>query len=432
MSQVGRIGGHLLAPNLERRGVDLSFKNTVFDSEPVLYLQVDPRLNVVVNATDLEAGKVYKIKTVGTSNFTTVGAADNNPGTIFRPIGPTGGTGDTYLLDDDNDPNPESGSGAKVGINTEDPVYDLDIRDDIKTTNLTIGTIGYVDNIILNSTDTISTTLGPINVIPNQSNPLITAEKLTSDIVVFNDNYIGSVDNGNVVFDANGSGRVQLGANTTINGDLRTTGSLNLDGNLSAAENIIVGDSPLDRVTIRTDFTQTIEPATDVTYDLGAVDKRWANLWSDNWQDPDTLTITGMIVSDQVRIDGTGTGGEIFALQSNDGVLLNPDTGVTFIEDTKWETNNITNLLNTPLIFTSTGIGYLRFMGDNGFVIPAGDNSTRPATGEVGDTRWNTEEERLECFDAVTGSYITSIGPGEVIDQTTMEELGNIYSLILG
>lgn len=431
MSQVGRIGGHLLNPNLERRGVDLAFKNSAFDSEPLLYLQVDPQLNTVVNATDMQAGVLYKIRTAGTTNFTTVGFPNNNPGTIFRPIGPATGDGDVYILDDDNDPNPTSGSGSSIGINTENPVYDLDINSDVSTTNFIIGNQGYVSNVTLNASDTFSTITGPLNVTPEQSNPIITAGKLISDNLQFNDNTLSSFDNSNIIFNTNGTGGVIISTNTTVNGNLSTTGNITINGNLFAAENVIIGDEPFDTVTIGTDFTQTLEPATDNTFDIGSPTKRWANLWSDNWQNSDTLTITGMTISDQLRIEGI-SGGEIFALQSNDGVLLNPDTGVTFIEDTKWETNNITNLLNSPLTFTSRGIGYLRFMGDNGVVIPAGDNASRPATPEVADTRWNTEEEQLECFDAVTGSYITSIGPGEVVDQTTMEELGNIYSLILG
>jgi len=431
MAQVGRISGHLLFPNLERNGVDLSFKNTVFDDDPVLYLQVDPQLNTTVSAADIETDKIYKIKTVGTTNFILIGSPNNNVGQIFRATGPLGGTGTVYELSDDTDPNPDSGSGAKVGIHTENPVYDLDVSSDIITTNFTIGTQGYISNVILNSSDTFSTVSGPLNLTPDQTDPLITAGQLISDNLKFNDNTISSFDNSDIVFDNNGTGRLVLSSNTTVNGNLSTTGNITLDGNLSAAENIIVGDSPLDLVNIQTDFTQTLEPATDVNFDIGAVNKRWANLWSDNWQNADNLTITGMIVSDQLRLEGI-SGGEIFALQSNDGVLLSPYTGITFIEDTKWETNNITNLSNTPLIFTSTGIGYLRFMGDNGVVIPAGDDASRPSSPEVGDTRWNTDGELLECFDAVTGTYITSIGPGDVVDQETMEELGNVYALILG
>lgn len=827
MSQVGRIGGHLLNPNLERRGVDLAFKNTAFN-DPVIYLQVDPQLNTVINATDLQADTLYKIRSVGTSNFILIGATSNTPGTVFRAIGPTTGTGDAYVLDDDNDPNPTSGSGTRIGINTDTPVYDLDVISDASTTNLSIGNISYIDNITLSNTDTFSTVSGPINILPNQSNPLIRFDKLTSDNLVLNDNTIGSFSNSNVTLDTNGTGKLKIFSSTDITGNLYATGNITLDGNLSAAENIIVGDTPFDTVTVGTDFTQTLEPATDNTFDIGSADKRWANFWSDDWQTPDNLTITGMIISDQIRIDGT-SGGEIFALQSNDGLELYPggniayganlsytidnpnaystpnsdffgissaisesyiiigaraeddavgnnsgkayifdsstgsllhtldnpnaystasadlfgdvvsisesyaivgsfgeddasgansgkayifststgallhtldnpspnsfdefggavsisesyaivaaedddtdgsnsgrayifstttgallhtltnpntsspatdvfgtsvaitdthaivgarlydvgglqngrayvfnpltgallhtlenpnlygnassdnfgisvalsesyaivganfeddDTGTssgaayifdlsdgsvlnslsnpnpndngtndvfgqsvsitdnyaivaapteddaelgsgkvyvfdvtdgsllatidnpnayetslsdffgwsvgisgnrvvvgaygesepgwsnsgtayvfdinfskTFIEDTQWETNNITNLLNTPLTFTSTGIGYLRFMGDNGVVIPAGGDASRPSSPETGDTRWNTDGELLECFDAVTGTYITSIGPGEVVTQEFVEELGNIYSLILG
>ena len=41
MAQLGRIGGHLLNANLIRNGVDLSFKNTTFDSTPILFLDVN-------------------------------------------------------------------------------------------------------------------------------------------------------------------------------------------------------------------------------------------------------------------------------------------------------------------------------------------------------------------------------------------------------
>jgi hypothetical protein len=81
------------------------------------------------------------------------------------------------------------------------------------------------------------------------------------------------------------------------------------------------------------------------------------------------------VVSDQLRLDGDIN--KISAIQSNDDVLLLPDTGITRIESTQWQDNDITNLLNTPLTFASTaGIGYLRFIGDNGFVIPAGTVGT--------------------------------------------------------
>jgi hypothetical protein len=44
-------------------------------------------------ATALVSGQTYKIATVGTTNFTLVGAANNNIGTSFVATGPATGTG---------------------------------------------------------------------------------------------------------------------------------------------------------------------------------------------------------------------------------------------------------------------------------------------------------------------------------------------------
>jgi hypothetical protein len=111
-------------------------------------------------------------------------------------------------------------------------------------------------------------------------------------------------------------------------------------------------------------------------------------------------------------------------------VLLSPDTGITRIESTRWQDNDITNLLNTPLTFASTGIGYVRFMGDNAILLPAGTSGERPASPEVGDTRWNVTEQYLECFDGSV--YVISTGGGDLVTQQFMEDLGFIYSAILG
>jgi hypothetical protein len=136
-----------------------------------------------------------------------------------------------------------------------------------------------------------------------------------------------------------------------------------------------------------------------------------------------------VVVSDQLILDGIIN--KISAAQSNDDVILLPDTGITRIEATQWQDNDITNLLNTPLTFASTaGIGYLRFMGDNGFVIPAGSDSERRISPEIGETRWNTDEGYLECYDGTV--WAVSTGGGIEVDVQIMEDLGHAYTLMLG
>ena len=118
---------------------------------------------------------------------------------------------------------------------------------------------------------------------------------------------------------------------------------------------------------------------------------------------------------------------------SNDSVLLNSATGIIDIERIRFNGNTITNLDPTALTLASTGIGYVRFVGDNALVIPAGPNASRAASPEVGDTRWNTQNpinQYLECFDGTVWNIAT--GAGGTVTQQDMEDLSNIYILVLG
>ena len=122
---------------------------------------------------------------------------------------------------------------------------------------------------------------------------------------------------------------------------------------------------------------------------------------------------------------------KISALQSNDDILLNPDTGITDIENTRWQTNDITNLSNTALTVAGTGIGYYQFVGTDGMVIPAGSDLEQRASPEVGETRWNTDQQYLECFDGAV--WAVSIGgSGGTITPTDMEDLSTLYTIVFG
>jgi hypothetical protein len=133
-------------------------------------------------------------------------------------------------------------------------------------------------------------------------------------------------------------------------------------------------------------------------------------------------------VSSQLTLNGNIN--KISAIQSNEDVFLNPNTGITDIENIQWQINNITNLSNTALTIVGTGIGYYQFAGTNGMVIPAGDSSQRRASPEVGETRWNTDEGYLECYDGTV--WAVSTGGGIEVTVEIMEDLGHAYTLMLG
>lgn len=389
---LGRIGGHLLKDNLLRNGSDLAFDTDL------LYLKVSP---------------------------------------VVEPFIEDGETGDPNY----DSTLPAALQGTGVGINVDVPVFDLDVNNDFLTTNYIVDNNATIDNILIQNNSYFTTTVGPINLVPSQSNPYIRHNRLITDDLEFNDNFIqGLNSNQSIELRPNASGTIELVANTNVTGDLYVSGNIDISGNLSKQGNLILGDDVIDGETVENDtvdfnvnLQQSLLPGLDNAYDLGRNKNdssfgRWSEIHSPGWNTIENINPENVRVSDQIIINGVDN--EIFALQSNDDVTILPDTGITLIEDLKFEDNTITNQLSTPISFTGTDRGYYQFAGTNAFVIPAGDNSTRPTTAELGDTRWNTQEGYLECFDG--NVYIIATGAGEEVTEEIQEDLANVYSLILG
>ena len=331
-------------------------------------------------------------------------------------------------------------NNQRIGIKDSTPVYDLDVNGNIYATELTAVTQIAPGNLRLNSPDTITTSVGGIDVYINGGGEIFHDRLVTANLVL-DGNLISSVSNSNIVLDPNGSGTVELIASTNITGDLAVSGNISMSGNLTGLGTLTFGNQTIDTVTVNTDFTQSIIPGDDLTFAMGAdagdsTARRWSQAHSPDWTyitdgawPGSGLRPQSMVISDQLRLDGGIN--KISAIQSNDDVLLNSDTGIIRIESTRWQDNNITNLLNTPLTFASTaGIGYLRFIGDNGFVIPAGTDLQRRASPEVGETRWNTDLDYLECYDGTV--WAVSTGGGIEVDIPIMEDLSHVYTLMLG
>ena len=383
MSQLGRIGGQVLTDNLLRAGVDLAFETNL------LYLDV------------------------------------NN---------------------------------QQIGIKDATPIYTLDVNNNIYTNELTVVTQLAPGNLRFNAPNTISTSVGGIDVYINGGGDIF-HDRLATNNLIIDGNQISSISNSNIVLDPNGSGTVELLANTDIVGDLAVSGivgdpvvlgNITLSGNLTSLGTIIIGDSPMDTVTISPDFSQSIIPGDDVTYALGAdagdsSPRRWTEIHAPQWQGISTGAWPGsglvspfITVSSQMTLDGNIN--KISAIQSNEDIFLNPYTGITDIENTKWQINTITNLGNTTLTLASTGTGYYLFAGTNGMVVPSGSGDSayapgtpqnqRRASPDVGETRWNIDENYLECYDGSV--WAVSTGGGISVTVELAEDLGHAYTLMLG
>jgi hypothetical protein len=274
------------------------------------------------------------------------------------------------------------------------------------------------------------------------ADPVAVFDTLASSGVYFNENVIGSYTNQNIRLDPNGTGTIELLANTDVTGDITVSGNISISGDLSKQGNLILGDDIIDgegnlpendTVSFAMPLSQSLIPGLDLGYDLGgslgdSTRGRWAQLHSPSWNDITTIIPSSATVSDQIFIGGALH--EITSVQSNDDLVLNADTGIYFIENTKWQDDTVTNLLNTPLRLRTTGIGYYTFGGTNAILIPAGNDATRPVSPELGDTRWNTDQQYLECFDGTI--YVVATGGGIEVNTQIMEDLGHAYTLMLG
>lgn len=289
MSQLGRITGPLLNANLHRDDIDLKISNTTFDATPVLFFDV------------------------GTST---------------------------------------------VGIKTDDPNSDfaLDVRTDTLTTRLQVDDTAKIDNVLIKAPNTFSTVVGPLHILPTKTaGSYMNFQRMRSDDLEFNDNTIsGIISNQTIELDPSGTGTVEFTASSNIYGTLGVTGNITMDGNLTKLGDLTIGDELYnpdvgggsgDVVEIIPDFSQSIIPGDDNTWDLGTgtlVDssvRRWNNAYiTDNLVNVDTPLPLEIRVSDQQKLDGVNN--EIFSLQSNDDLVLAPDTGINIIEWTQW--NEIT------------------------------------------------------------------------------------------
>jgi hypothetical protein len=103
---------------------------------------------------------------------------------------------------------------------------------------------------------------------------------------------------------------------------------------------------------------------------------------------------------------------------------------VYIFSDPPFDQSVIINRLSTPLSIVNTGIGYTLIAGNNAMVVPSGINAERRLSPEVGETRWNTEEGYLECYDGTV--WAVSTGGGVDVTTNIMEDLGHAYTLMLG
>lgn len=143
-----------------------------------------------------------------------------------------------------------------------------------------------------------------------------------------------------------------------------------------------------------------------------------------------TTLETPRIDVDDIYIDGNVVG--ITTADTNLTLSAN-GTGAVAFDNVSFKDSTITNTLaDSPLLFQQTGNGYFKIEGTNGFVVPVGSNTERPAAAyrETGMVRFNTQQAYLEIYDGTT--WVSVAGTSGSISYSAAEELAIEYVILLG
>ena len=157
----------------------------------------------------------------------------------------------------------------RIGIKKSNPSYELDVNGTVQATNIIATNSSTTGNLTLQG-NTISSTLGTIELTPSGSDPVIYHSKIRVDSLEMNDNTISTIDsNAPIELAPNGTGSIELLGNTNVTGNIYAT------GNITAGGNINLGDTDSDTVSFKADVISNIIPDVDQIYTLGTPSKRW-------------------------------------------------------------------------------------------------------------------------------------------------------------
>lgn len=448
-AELGRISGPLLADNLVRNGIDLSFRN--FQADPdLLYLNVvDGRIGVNTSTPGREVDVPVKIRSTNfkvptlssIGNYTvSTNRIINGISTIYiSPAGSAGGTIGSAVQYD-----------TLVGFNGQTNITinggNNDARCSISGTTITITNPGS------GYTSGITTIGGGTRIVITVIISLITSPGLTTDNLQLSTNLIQSTTtNSNIELTPNGTGKINLnpGAEVYVNANLHVTGNITFDGNITLGnedtDNIVFASdvnsdiipsiypsssltTELDDIFITEDDANTLVDAPD--FNLGSNSKQWKTVFSNftdaGYVSADSTTVnsmyTGNLLISGSTFSNTISGNPVNLIPNGSGqVTFN---GVNFIDY-----NSIINNTNSALTIASTRYGYSKFSGTAGITIPVGTTDNRP-TPVTGYLRFNTQIGAAEIYNNT--DWIPAIGLSPVL---TLDQVYNVmdeWSLILG
>ena len=247
------------------------------------------------------------------------------------------------------------------------------------------------------------------------------------------------------------TGNIRITGNTvtTIDGDLNISPQTELFNTDNNAALIVSRGTDIQRNNETADFRYNTE--TDLFEGFSSGNLSFGGVYSsdraesvDAHDTNNTIvlraadTIVGTIDSDSTNLHGLSTGDVLFdntlvtTTLSNSNLELKRATltNVVNVYDFDLKDNTFLNTSNNLLTLATTGNGFVKFAGTTGLVIPSGLEAEQPPSPELGESRYNVDQEWLETWNG--DSWQRSAGEGEEVTDAVLKEFVDIYTLVLG
>ena len=317
-------------------------------------------------------------------------------------------------------------TNSRIGVNTATPTTDLDVNGHTRSTNLTVDNQLNIGDLHI-AGNTITSDSATINFVAAAGEATVYHSRLQVDDLQFAGGTISTtVSNANIELSPNGTGTVNIAANTNITGNLAVTGNVTATGNVVIGGNITIGDALTDVIEINASIKSDLIPETDNAYDLGSPSFRWRSVYTNNFY-TDAINVPTLDVGNLMFRDN-----EITTTTGQDLYLDGNGSGGVRLGNFRIVDNVITNIIAGAVSqIVQTGTGYFKIQGTNGFVPPVGSDAQRPtAYAVLGMTRYNTNSKALEVWDGIT--WASPAGSSGAVSITQAEDIAVQIALTLG
>ena len=286
----------------------------------------------------------------------------------------------------------------------------------IKIASNVIGNIFDVNDISLSFNNVLITEDGQLLWLEDESDYYLADVKNDRDLsVIFEPS-----GTGNVIIDSNKALAIAYGtAVLESNGEIRQNSVTGVYQGFSATG--VVSLTGLSDSDYNTYVTAELTPGYNdnvIRFGINGVDVGYIDA---------TKLYTGTVHAGNVKF----TNNQITNLVSSNNLEFNTaGSGYTDVNGVMFKDNTVTNVVDNVLTIESTGAGYVKFGGTAGVVIPSGTNSNRPATPELGQTRYSSERGFVEIWNGA--DWVTVSGASSAATEEEIVAETNLWAFVLG